>query len=125
MTTSEPAKTPRTRTAKALDLQPEVVDVTPVEAAAETVAIAPANPGRPARPTIGHYPERSIRELNRPVSPSTVEVSHTVSLAGVRPVMADPRGTGDRNFSNSPRILNRPIASNDSDDTNSMLGYLD
>ncbi len=123
MATSENPRTPRTRSAKALDLQPDVVDVTPVEPVTESVAIAPAPAS--AKPVIGRYPERSIRDLNRPVSPSNVQVSHTVSLAGVRPVMVDPRGTGDRNFGNSPRILNRPIASNESDETNAMLGYLD
>lgn len=62
--------------------------------------------------------------IPRPIDPSPVRVSHTVSIAGTRPVMVDPRQAGD-NLRQAPKILGRPIAPNQTEDSNRLLEYLD
>jgi hypothetical protein len=62
--------------------------------------------------------------IPRPIDPSPVRVSHTVSIAGTRPVMADPRKIPDV-LRQAPKILNRPIAPNQTEDSNRLLEYLD
>ena len=62
----------------------------------------------------------------RPIDPSPVHVSHTVSIAGTRPVMRNPRHVMDSiDFVHAPRILNRPIAPNVTEESNQLLEYLD
>jgi|GEM_PF-3080664 hypothetical protein len=62
--------------------------------------------------------------IPRPIDPSPVRISHTVSIAGTRPVMADPRKIPDV-LRQAPKILNRPIAPNQTEDSNRLLEYLD
>lgn len=62
--------------------------------------------------------------IPRPIDPSPVRVSHTVSIAGTRPVMADPRQSPDV-LRQAPKIMNRPIAPNQTEDSNRILEYLD
>lgn len=61
---------------------------------------------------------------NRPIDPSQLDISHTVSIAGTRPVMRSPQ-SGSTNFRSSPSIHNRPIAPNQTEDSNTLMGYLD
>jgi hypothetical protein len=61
---------------------------------------------------------------NRPIDPSQIDVSYTVSIAGTRPVMRSPQA-GGTNFRSSPSIHNRPIAPNQTEDSNTLMGYLD
>ena len=87
--------------------------------------------------TIAPIPERRALNLKstksrpglpglipRPIDPSPVRISHTVSIAGTRPVMADPRKIPDV-LRQAPKILNRPIAPNQTEDSNRLLEYLD
>jgi hypothetical protein len=62
--------------------------------------------------------------VRRPIDPSPVQVSHTVSMAGTRPVMVTPPSAASH-LSHAPKILNRPIASNVTEDNNRLLEYLD
>ncbi|NJN29607.1 MAG: hypothetical protein HC824_03475 [Synechococcales cyanobacterium RM1_1_8] len=64
---------------------------------------------------------------NRPVDPSPIQVSQTVRMAGLRPIGASPNinGSPSPNFTQSPQIMNRPIAPNTSPADEEMLGYLD
>ncbi|MEY2977161.1 MAG: hypothetical protein ACO31I_12000 [Prochlorotrichaceae cyanobacterium] len=82
----------------------------------------------PERKVLNLQPTKSRRStpglIPRPIDPSPVQVSHTVSIAGTRPVMADPRQVP--NFLHqAPKILNRPIAPNETEDNNRLLEYLD
>jgi hypothetical protein len=62
---------------------------------------------------------------NRPVDPSPIQVSQTVRMAGLRPIGSSPHSDASANFSQSPMIMNRPIAPNNTPQDDEMLGYLD
>ncbi|HIK26741.1 MAG: hypothetical protein N3E45_10690 [Oscillatoriaceae bacterium SKW80] len=84
-----------------------------------------------------------IREIiaiagNRPISASHLQVRETISVAGIRPIFASNlqiRDTisvsGNRPiFASTLKIQqmlpgNRPVASNDIDDPESLMGFLD
>jgi len=57
---------------------------------------------------------------NRPVTKGTVEFSSTLAISGNRPIAASTLQVSD-----SFIMGNRPIASNESDDTAVLMGYLD
>ena len=64
--------------------------------------------------------------VRRPIDPSPVQVSYTVSIAGTRPVMANPKQySGYVDLRKAPMIANRPVASNQTEDTDRILEYLD
>lgn len=83
---------------------------------------------------------RSLLPQNRPIEPSHLEIVHTYSSVG----SARPVSKGTVKFSNSLAISgnrpiaastlqvsesyimgNRPVASNESDETTTLMGYLD
>ena len=57
---------------------------------------------------------------DRPVSKGTVEFSSSITISGNRPIAASTLQVSD-----SFIMGRRPIASNESDDTASLMGYLD
>ena len=57
---------------------------------------------------------------NRPVSKGTIDFSSSIAISGNRPIAASTL-----QVSESYIMGNRPIASNESDDTDSLMGYLD
>ena len=57
---------------------------------------------------------------NRPVSKGTVEFSSSIVISGNRPIAASTL-----QVSNSYIMGNRPVASNESDETTTLMGYLD
>ena len=57
---------------------------------------------------------------NRPVSKGTVEFSSTLVISGNRPIAASTLQVSD-----SYIMGNRPVASNESDETTALMGYLD
>ena len=57
---------------------------------------------------------------NRPVSKGTVEFSSSIVISGNRPIAASTLQVSD-----SYIMGNRPIASNESDETTALMGYLD
>lgn len=57
---------------------------------------------------------------NRPVSKGTVEFSSSLVISGNRPIAASTLQVSD-----SYIMGNRPIASNESDETTALMGYLD
>ncbi|MFZ4665320.1 MAG: hypothetical protein ACOYME_02710 [Prochlorotrichaceae cyanobacterium] len=64
--------------------------------------------------------------VRRPIDPSPVQVSYTVSIAGTRPVMmTPPQSSQAMDLRRAPTVLNRPIASNETEDTARILEYLD
>lgn len=67
---------------------------------------------------------RSHSMDNRPVDPSPIQVSHTVSMAGQRPIGVS-ENTGPVRFDPSRTILNRPIAPNATAADDALLEYLD
>ena len=89
----------------------------------ETTEITP-------RPVLDLQPSRT-RALSfagkRPIDPSPVQVSYTVSLAGTRPVMRNTVNPAQQpiNFKKTPYVMNRPIAPNTTEDSTKMLEYLD
>jgi hypothetical protein len=134
-------------TAKAAHTPAEAVSLPSPEAStgnlssSEPMTAEPVTPEPITEPTaidtIAPIPERRALNLKstksrpglpglipRPIDPSPVQVSHTVSIAGTRPVMADPRRAPDV-LRQAPKILNRPIAPNETEDSNRLLEYLD
>jgi hypothetical protein len=61
---------------------------------------------------------------NRPIDPSPIQVSRSVSLAGIRPIgiSVNPQPIV---LTPTSMVLNRPIADNSTDDDNTLMGYLD
>lgn len=57
---------------------------------------------------------------NRPVSKGTIDFSSSIAISGNRPIAASTL-----QISESYIMGNRPVASNESDDTDSLMGYLD
>ena len=57
---------------------------------------------------------------NRPVSKGTIEFSSSITISGNRPIAASTL-----QVSESYIMGNRPIASNESDETTALMGYLD
>ena len=57
---------------------------------------------------------------NRPVSKGTVEFSSSIVISGNRPIAASTLQVSD-----SYIMGNRPVASNESDETTALMGYLD
>ena len=91
-----------------------------------TVAPSQAIAPRPIpRPGLQVSDRNLPRLANRPVDPSPIQISHTVSLAGRRPVGVSPHMASNLNFRSSPSIFNRPIAPNEAEDTSGLMGYLD
>ncbi|MGA1624639.1 MAG: hypothetical protein ACO4AJ_03265 [Prochlorothrix sp.] len=90
----------------------------------ETTEITP-------RPVLNlqHTPKSAIAVARqRPIDPSPVQVSYTVSLAGTRPVMRSEVHSPTQvplDFTKSPRVMNRPVAPNTTEDSTKMLEYLD
>jgi hypothetical protein len=91
-----------------------------------TVAPSQAIAPRPIpRPGLQMSDRNLPRLANRPVDPSPIQISHTVSLAGLRPVGVSPKMASTLNFRSSPSIFNRPVAPNEVEDTSGLMGYLD
>ncbi len=61
---------------------------------------------------------------NRPIDPSPIQISRSVSLAGIRPIgiSVNPQPIV---LTPTSMVLNRPIADNNTDDDNTLMGYLD
>ena len=57
---------------------------------------------------------------DRPVSKGTVEFSSSITISGNRPIAASTL-----QISESFVMGNRPVASNESDETTALMGYLD
>lgn len=57
---------------------------------------------------------------NRPITKGTVKFSSSIVISGNRPIAASTLKVSD-----SFIMGNRPIASNESDDTSALMGYLD
>jgi hypothetical protein len=57
---------------------------------------------------------------NRPVSKGTINFSSSIAISGNRPIAASTL-----QISESYIMGNRPVASNESDETDSLMGYLD
>lgn len=63
---------------------------------------------------------------NRPIDPSPIQISHTVSLAGQRPVGVSPTyAPNPVNLRKAKSVMNRPIASNETQGQDALMGYLD
>lgn len=102
------------------ELKPEASDAGTAEAAPKASRVEPVA----ERSALALKRHRSHSMDNRPVDPSPINVSHTVRMAGQRPIgVSDNRGKVD--FSKSPTILNRPIAPNSTADDKAMVEYLD
>lgn len=80
----------------------------------------------------------SLLPNNRPVEQSDLEIAETVNMAGIRPIFASDlkitemiKFSGERPvFASNLKITdtfigNRPIASNNVDDDDALMGYLD
>ena len=91
------------------------------EQASPTTSEQPASSQRGALSLQRH---RSHSMDNRPVDPSPIQVSHTVSMAGQRPIGVSDN-EGPVRFNKSRTILNRPIAPNTTAADDAMLEYLD
>ncbi|WP_017711287.1 hypothetical protein [Prochlorothrix hollandica] len=81
------------------------------------------------RPVLDLQPSQS-RNLtvagNRPVDPSAMQVSYTVSLAGIRPIMRNEVSSAQAiDFKTTAYHMNRPVAPNETEDSTKMLEYLD
>jgi hypothetical protein len=61
---------------------------------------------------------------NRPIDPSPIQISRSVSLAGIRPIgiSVNPQPIV---LTPTSMVLNRPIADNSTDDDDTLMGYLD
>ena len=57
---------------------------------------------------------------NRPVSKGTIDFSSSIAISGNRPIAASTL-----QVSESYIMGNRPVASNESDETDSLMGFLD
>ena len=106
---------------------------------ADTKAKATATPAKDDQSSALSVQPRSLLPQNRPIEPSHIEIVNTYSSVGSnRPV-----SKGSIDFSSSMVISgnrpiaastlkisesymrNRPVASNESDDTATLMGYLD
>ncbi len=79
---------------------------------------------RTARSALALHQHPSHSMDNRPVDPSPIQISHTVRMAGQRPIGVSNHKNGV-NFSQSPSIMNRPIAPNSTPEDDSLIEYLD
>ncbi len=114
----------RVRQAMASSDTHKIVPTTaPATGAATPINLSPT-PAKPTGDALALPRHKSHSMDNRPIDPSPIQVSHTVRMAGDRPigVSKDPKS---RDFSQSKTILNRPIAPNTSADDNAMVEYLD
>jgi hypothetical protein len=98
------------------------------EAATPPVESEIPQPSTSAEPMAGALtrttpPDYSMR--NRPIDPSQIDVSYTVSIAGTRPVMRSPQSGVGLDIRSKRMIHNRPIAPNETEDSNTLMGYLD
>lgn len=119
-----PRRTSSRRRSESVQLSPAMENTDPVAPMAEPepaqpTAVPAAEAGALAPSSTPVYSMR-----NRPIDPSQIDISYTVSIAGTRPVMRSPKSTG-ANFRSSPSIHNRPIAPNQTEDSNALMGYLD
>lgn len=90
----------------------------------DPVKESPVKGKAPGQTALRLHRHRSHSMDNRPVDPSPIQVSHTVSMAGQRPIgVSDDRGPV--RFSQSRTILNRPIAPNRTVADDTLLEYLD
>lgn len=122
-------KPPSPRKSKATVHHPPS-DVTPSELPNPPLTLEPmSNTSLTRVPLNLHsmHPENNTPGLvHRPVDPSPVRVSHTISIAGTRPVMANtPPNTHIADLRKAPMMLNRPIAPNQTEDSTRILEYLD
>lgn len=109
---------------------PPDVNPSPTEASPESPVQAADTTEITPRPILDLQPSRRSSlavAYKRPIDPSPVQVSYTVSLAGTRPVMrnsVNPTQT-PIDFTATPYVMNRPIAPNTTEDNTKMLEYLD
>lgn len=89
---------------------------------ADLPQLSPPSEGTPGALAYSSSPDYSMR--NRPIDPSQIDISHTVSIAGTRPVMRNPQASG-LDIRSRRMIHNRPIAPNETEDSNTLMGYLD
>jgi hypothetical protein len=97
--------------------------VVPATDAATPINLSPA-PAKQPGDALALPRHKSHSMDNRPVDPSPIQVSHTVRMAGDRPIGVS-ENPESRDFSKSKSILNRPIAPNTSTDDDAMVEYLD
>ncbi|MEM8603985.1 MAG: hypothetical protein AAGF24_09135 [Cyanobacteria bacterium P01_H01_bin.121] len=102
------------------DQQSTDAALTPKASGSDASAPRPALELRSARSNLPTYSNR------RPVDPSPVQVSHTVSIAGRRPVMSSQLAKQNQvDLTKAPSYFNRPIAPNTTEDASTLMGYLD
>ena len=109
---------------------PAVTSSVPPAAPTPSVSVAPLPAQSISRVPLNLQPTKSTPApsglIRRPIDPSPVQVSYTVSIAGTRPVMmTPPQSSQAMDLRKAPTILNRPIASNETEDTTRILEYLD
>ncbi len=107
--------------------EPVTSSAQPQTEESDSSAAAPkADRAKPAsdRSALALKRHRSHSMDNRPVDPSPINVSHTVRMAGQRPI-GTSENKGQVDFSKSPTILNRPIAPNSTADDKALVEYLD
>lgn len=81
--------------------------------------IVPLPQNRPIEPSHLHLAGTySSFGNNRPISCSDLKVAHNLSSSGLRPV-------SETTLNITEVLNNRPIASNESDETEGLMGYLD
>lgn len=107
-----------------------VTSSVPPAAPTPSVSVAPLPAQSISRVPLNLQPTKSAPApsglVRRPIDPSPVQVSYTVSIAGTRPVMmTPPQSSQSMDLRKAPTILNRPIASNETEDTTRILEYLD
>ena len=117
-------------TSPATAISPAVTSSVPPAAPTPSVSVAPLPAQSISRVPLNLQPTKSAPApsglIRRPIDPSPVQVSYTVSIAGTRPVMmTPPQSSQAMDLRKAPTILNRPIASNETEDTTRILEYLD
>lgn len=105
------------------------VPAAPEPGADSPASLVPATTEIMPRPPLNLQPTRrgSLKVAgNRPIDPSPIQVSYTVSLAGTRPVGSNENpGSAGVDFKHTPYVMNRPVAPNQTEDSTKMLEYLD
>jgi len=126
ITNSTPAKDPKakaTTTKSSTNTKAKAIATAAKDAQALALSVQPKTmlpQNRPIEPShmeiVNTY---SSVGSNRPVSKGTVEFSSSLAISGNRPIAASTLKVSESYMNN------RPVASNESDETAVLMGYLD